>query len=59
MPASRSEPAGEALVPVMSRRVEACLEMLAAERGAARLTLSAYRRDLTDLAAFLLTRQPP
>ncbi len=36
-----------------SRHVEAFLEMLAAERGAARLTLAAYRNDLADLAGFL------
>jgi integrase/recombinase XerD len=30
--------------------------MLAAERGAARLTLTAYRNDLTDLARFLAAR---
>jgi integrase/recombinase XerD len=39
-----------------SRRLEAFLEMLAAERGAARLTLTAYRNDLTDLAGFLAAR---
>jgi integrase/recombinase XerD len=33
-----------------SIRVEAFLEMLAAERGAARNTLSSYRRDLADFA---------
>jgi integrase/recombinase XerD len=33
-----------------SRHVEAFLEMLAAERGAARLTIAAYRNDLDDLA---------
>lgn len=36
----------------MDRHVEAFLEMLAAERGAARNTLAAYRADLTDFAAF-------
>ena len=30
--------------------------MLAAERGAARLTLAAYRKDLADLAGFLAAR---
>ena len=30
--------------------------MLAAERGAARLTIAAYRNDLTDLAKFLAAR---
>jgi integrase/recombinase XerD len=46
-------------VPVApeSRRLEAFLEMLAAERGAARLTLAAYRNDLLDLAGFLATRE--
>jgi integrase/recombinase XerD len=33
--------------------------MLAAERGAARLTLAAYRNDLADLAAFLAARGTP
>lgn len=39
-----------------SRRLEAFLEMLAAERGAARLTLAAYGNDLADLAGFLAAR---
>jgi integrase/recombinase XerD len=39
--------------PAASRHVEAFLEMLAAERGAARLTLTAYRNDLADAARFL------
>jgi integrase/recombinase XerD len=34
-------------------RIEAFLEMLAAERGAAALTISAYATDLDDLARFL------
>jgi integrase/recombinase XerD len=37
-------------------RVEAFLEMLAAERGAAANTLEAYRRDLTAFAGFLAGR---
>ncbi|HXR87070.1 MAG TPA: site-specific tyrosine recombinase XerD [Stellaceae bacterium] len=37
----------------LSRHVEAFFEMLAAERGAARLTIAAYRNDLADLAQFL------
>jgi integrase/recombinase XerD len=37
--------------------LEAFLEMLVAERGAARLTLAAYRNDLTNLAKFLATRR--
>jgi integrase/recombinase XerD len=36
-----------------SRHVEAFLEMLAAERGAARLTLEAYHGDLTEAAGSL------
>ena len=39
-----------------SPRLEAFLEMLAAERGAARLTLAAYGNDLQDLADFLAGR---
>ena len=35
-----------------SRHVEAFLEMMAAERGAARNTLMAYTADLSDFAAF-------
>lgn len=38
----------------MDRHVEAFLEMLAAERGAARNTLAAYQGDLADFAAFAL-----
>src|SRR5207302_7960898 len=53
MPVSRnSQPAAAA----QSRRLEAFLEMLAAERGAARLTLAAYRNDLADLAGFVAGR---
>ncbi len=40
----------------MDRHVEAFLEMLAAERGAARNTLDAYRTDLADFAAFAAGR---
>jgi len=36
----------------LSRHAEAFLEMLAAERGAARNTLAAYQADLQDFAAF-------
>ena len=39
--------------PRLSPRREAFLEMLAAERGAAKLTLAAYANDLTDCARFL------
>ncbi len=44
---------GRREAPPLSRHVEAFLEMLAAERGAARLTLAAYRGDLADFSAFL------
>lgn len=37
-------------------RIDAFLEMLVAERGAARNTVDAYRRDLRDAAAFLEKR---
>jgi integrase/recombinase XerD len=40
----------------MDRHIEAFLEMLAAERGASPNTLDAYRRDLTDFAAFASAR---
>lgn len=40
----------------MDRHLEAFLEMLAAERGAARNTLAAYRADLEDFAAFAAAR---
>lgn len=39
------------------RLIELFLDMLAAERGAARNTLQAYRRDLNDFAAFLSKRR--
>jgi integrase/recombinase XerD len=42
-----------------SRHVEAFLEMLAAERGAARLTIDAYRNDLGDFAGFLAAAGKP
>jgi integrase/recombinase XerD len=40
----------------MDRHVEAFLEMLAAERGAARNTLAAYAADLQDAAGFAAAR---
>jgi len=42
--------------PGATALIESFLEMLAAERGAARNTLDAYRRDLTALAHFLERR---
>ena len=50
---SRAEPGGPAGV---SRFVESFLEMLSAERGAARNTLDAYARDLNDFAGFMAQR---
>ena len=41
----------------MSHALDAFLEMLAAERGAAALTLAAYRNDLNQVAAFLKARK--
>jgi integrase/recombinase XerD len=38
------------------RQIEAFLEMLSAERGAAANTIEAYRHDLADFAAFLQRR---
>jgi integrase/recombinase XerD len=37
--------------------IEGFLEMMSAERGAAKNTIEAYRRDLEDYSAFLSTRQ--
>lgn len=58
MLASRSDgrSAAAARRPNLSKHLEAFLEMLAAERGAAQLTLAAYRNDLLDLSRFLATR---
>ncbi|MDZ4381944.1 MAG: site-specific tyrosine recombinase XerD [Parvibaculum sp.] len=41
------------------QHLEAFLEMLSAERGAARNTLDAYERDLKDFTAFLAARGKP
>jgi len=43
----------------LSRHIEAFLEMLAAERGAARNTLAAYQADLQDFAGFAAARGAP
>src|SRR3954466_12209198 len=55
-PGAPAEIMRTALSSMTLRRIEAFLETLAAERGAARLTLSAYRSDLEDLASFLAAR---
>lgn len=41
----------------MSHHVGAFLEMMSAERGAAKNTIDAYRRDLADYAGFVAGRQ--
>src|SRR3954465_12978008 len=46
-------PDGTAASVSDARLIELYLDMLAAERGAARNTLEAYRRDLEDFAAEL------
>jgi integrase/recombinase XerD len=51
--------ASNSAAPSPSRHVEAFLEMLAAERGAAANTLAGYRRDLDRFAAFLAPRGVP
>ena len=59
MPASRSDCGVPALHEQSggdSKDLEAFLEMLAAERGAAPLTVAAYRNDLRCLEMFLATR---
>lgn len=43
--------------PVSSRHIDAFLEMLLAERGAARNTIDAYRRDLEEFAELLAARR--
>jgi len=42
--------------PAVSRHIETFLEMLSAERGAARNTLESYARDLAHFAVFLDSR---
>ncbi|RTL90731.1 MAG: tyrosine recombinase [Hyphomicrobiales bacterium] len=44
------------MMPPAARQLDAFLDMLAAERGAARNTLDAYRRDLSDYTGFLSRR---
>jgi len=59
MPAFRSDgpaAAGGGPAHAFSKHLEAFLEMLTAERGAARLTIAAYGNDLRDLSRFLATR---
>jgi integrase/recombinase XerD len=54
IPSSRPAPDGTVRPPVSDARlIDLYLDMLAAERGAARNTLEAYRRDLEDFAADL------
>ena len=59
MRASRSDRRSSARgrpAAALSKHLEAFLEMLSAERGAAALTIAAYRTDLNDLSRFLSTR---
>ena len=49
---------GASLQAAADPAVEAFLEMLAAERGAARNTLSAYASDMADFAGFLAPARP-
>jgi integrase/recombinase XerD len=51
---AKSDPNGK--TRIASRYLEAFLEMLAAERGAATNTIDSYRRDLDDFAAFATMR---
>jgi integrase/recombinase XerD len=53
---SRALTSGVAEPVNASERIGQFLEMLAAERGAARNTLDAYRRDLEDFGAQLMSR---
>jgi integrase/recombinase XerD len=53
----RAAVAASGAQPGFSRYLETFLEMLAAERGAARLTIAAYRSDLGDLSRFLAARR--
>ncbi|MEM8648299.1 MAG: site-specific integrase, partial [Pseudomonadota bacterium] len=54
MPASAANRHGTTeLSPETGYHIETFLEMLSVERGAARNTLEAYARDLSDYAGFL------
>ncbi len=52
-----SRPLGAATKPPASREVDAFLEMMAAERGAAANTIASYRIDLEDFAGFTARRE--
>ena len=52
-----SRPLGAATRPPASREVDAFLEMMAAERGAAANTIASYRIDLKDFAGFTARRE--
>src|SRR5688572_15932330 len=45
------------MVDLSQAQIEAFLEMMSAERGAAGNTLASYQRDLDDLRAVLTTRR--
>ncbi|MBP0462533.1 tyrosine recombinase [Roseomonas sp. PWR1] len=55
----RPRKAGPARAAAGAHHAEAFLEMLAAERGAARNTLAAYRADLEDFSGFAAARGLP
>jgi len=52
----RGNKSGSASLPTDAFRLDAFLEMLSAERGAAQNTLEAYARDLTDFGMLLSMR---
>lgn len=47
------------MTDLSAAHVEAFLEMMSVERGAAKNTLVSYEKDLEELRSFLLTRQVP
>ena len=58
--AARQQTRGQMTAARSTAPIDLFLEMIAAERGAARNTIEAYRRDLADYAAFLAgTRRSP
>ncbi|MEM1201092.1 MAG: site-specific integrase, partial [Pseudomonadota bacterium] len=60
MPASAANRHGTTeLSPETGYHIETFLEMLSVERGAARNTLEAYARDLSDYAGFLSAHRRP
>jgi integrase/recombinase XerD len=58
-PSGRAASAARRGKPVDERKIALFLDMLAAERGAEKNTLAAYRRDLADFADHLAPRRRP